>query len=123
MIIERATKHAVFLVAGIDTENHRSGLEATMQAYGKLRRANDENPFFAEVLNPERGASASAAGELLMSLRKDWDDLSVEFQMLAAGDERNFDLRRMLEIQDRLVGKVERLTAAFVRYASRTYGS
>ena len=58
-----------------------------------------------------------------MSLRKDWDDLSVEFRMLAAGDERNFDLRRMLEIQDRLVAKVERLTAAFVRYASRTYGS
>jgi hypothetical protein len=28
----------------------------------------------------------------------------------------------MLEIQSQLVSKVERLTAALVRYASRTYG-
>ena len=33
------------------------------------------------------------------------------------------DLRQLLAIQDRLVSKVERLTAALVRYASLTYGS
>lgn len=122
MVIERATRQAIYLVAGIHVEENRVGLEATMEDYARIRRANDENPFFAEALNPERGASASAGRELLVSLREDWDGLTAEFKVLAAGDESNFDLRRMLEIQSRLVGKVERLTAALVRYASGTYG-
>jgi hypothetical protein len=43
--------------------------------------------------------------------------------MLAAGDEENFDLRDLLRIHARLVAKVERLTAALVRYASFAYGT
>ncbi len=123
MIIERATKQAVYLVAGIQTRKNRAGLGGTLVAYREIRRVNDESPFFAAALNPERGPSASAAGELLQSLRQDWDALAAEFRILAAGDETNFDLRRMLEIQARLVNKVERLTAALVRYANRTYGT
>jgi hypothetical protein len=123
MVIERATKQAVFLVAGIAIDENRTGLNGTLEAYRGIRRVNDESPFFAAALNPERGASATAAGQLLRSLRQDWDALAAEFRMLAAGDESNFDLRRMLEIQSRLVSKVERLTAALVRYASSAYGS
>ncbi len=123
MVIERATKQAVYLVAGIGTEENRAGLAQTLKTYDAVRRANDESPFFEAALDPQRGASAAAARELLVSLRKDWDALAEEFAILAAGDEKNFDLRRMLEIQSRLVDKVERLTAALVRYASRTYGS
>ena len=123
MVIERATKQAVYLVAGVEIKENRAGLRRTLEAYREIRRSNDENPFFAAALDPARGASATAAGELLVSLRYDWDGLAAEFKILAAGDETNFDLRRMLEIQSRLVGKVERLTAALVRYASSTYGS
>ena len=64
-----------------------------------------------------------AAGKLLVSLREDWDAMEVQFAILSAGDEQNFDLRRLLATQTRLVEKVERLTAALVRYASLTYGS
>jgi hypothetical protein len=123
MVIERATKQAVYLVAGIQIKQNRKGLKRTLGAYREIRRVNDDSPFFAAALDPARGASASAAGELLMSLRTDWDALAAEFRILAAGDESNFDLKRMLEIQSRLVAKVERLTAALVRYASSTYGS
>ena len=94
-----------------------------MAAYQELRRANNESPFFTTALNPERGPSAVAAGELLASLRKDWDTMEAEFAMLFAGDEKNFDLSRLLETQAELVAKVDRLTAALVRYASLTYGS
>ena len=87
------------------------------------RRANDANPFFTDALDPERGVSARAAGALLVSLRRDWDAMQAEFTILAAGDEKNFDLRRMLDAQARLVNKVERLTAALVRFASLTYGT
>jgi hypothetical protein len=122
MIIERATKQAVYLVARLETDDNQRGLRGTLEAYDAIRKANDESPFFAAALDPERGPNASAAGQLLLSLRQDWDALAAEFRILAAGDEKNFDLRRMLEIQSQLVSKVERLTAALVRYASRTYG-
>ncbi|MDJ0848035.1 MAG: hypothetical protein QNK04_06650 [Myxococcota bacterium] len=123
MMIERATKEAVYVVAGIEAQESRARLAESIKAYQAFRRANDESPFFAAALDPERGVSARAAGELLSSLRQDWDSMQGEFTMLAAGDEENFDLERMLVVQARLVEKVERLTAALVRYASLTYGS
>lgn len=123
MLIERATQEAIYLVAGIDVDENRARLNATVQAYEERRRANDESPFFAAALNPERGASAEAAADLLASLRKDWDTMRYEFSLLAAGDEQNFDPGVLLRAQRALVAKIERLTAALLRYASLTYGS
>jgi hypothetical protein len=123
MLIERAAKEAVYVVAGIDAEQNNKRLNATIEAYQALRLENQQSPFFAEALDPDRGLSAQAAGELLMSLRSDWDAMQDQFAILAAGDLANFDLQRMLGIHTTLVEKVERLTAALVRYASLTYGS
>ena len=123
MVIERAAQEAVYIVAGMDADQHRAGLKETIGAYQELRRANNKNPFFAGALDPERSLSARAAGELLVSLREDWDSMQREFEILGTGDEQNFNLHRMLQTQARLVAKVERLTAALVRYASLTYGS
>ena len=123
MVIERAVRQAVYVVAGIDAEKHRAGLHETIAAYHAIRHANDESPFFAEALDPERGRSATAAGALLVDLRGDWDEMQAEFTLLAAGDEQNFDLGNLLDAQGALVDKVERLTAALIRYASLTYGS
>jgi len=123
MLIERAARQAAYIVAGIDIAKNRKGLQSTLDAYGQRRKANESSPFFAEALNPERSASAAAGAELLTDLRSDWDELSHEFEMLADGDEQNFDLRRLLASQSRLVDKVERLTAALIRYASLRYGA
>jgi hypothetical protein len=123
MIIERAAKQAVYIVAGIDVVENRQRLTETVAAYQELRRTNDQSPFFADALDPARGSSAAAARELLASLRKDWDIMQGQFAILAAGDEKNFDLRHLLETQAELVVKVDRLTAALIRYASLTYGS
>ena len=123
MVIERAAKEAVYVVAGINPDRNRARLKVSIETYQQVRRANDESPFFSAALNPERGVSARAAAELLASLRHDWDAMEMQFVILAAGDEQNFDLRRLLTTQARLVEKVERLTAALVRYASLTYGS
>ncbi len=123
MLIERATKQAVYVVAGIDVSRNREGLTATLDAYRQRRQANDKNPFFAAALNPERSVSAAAGAKLLVNLRGDWDLLRKEFSILATGDEANFDLRRLLENQANLVDKVERLTAALIRYASLTFGA
>jgi hypothetical protein len=123
MLIEQATKEAVYIVAGIDSEESRERLRAAVAAYEEQRAANDASPFFARALDPERGPSAEAAGALLRSLRHDWDRMRGEFEILEAGDEENFDVRRLLRTQSRLVDKVERMTAALIRYASATYGS
>ena len=123
MLIERAAKEAVYVVAEIDVNQNSKRLNATIEAYQTLRRENQQNPFFAEALNPDRGLSARAAGELLTSLRSDWDAMQDQFTILASGDVENFDLQRMLGIHTTLVEKVERMTAALVRYASLTYGS
>jgi hypothetical protein len=123
MVIERATKEAVYVVADVDRNENRKRLAASIEAYRELRRANDESPFFAAALDPRRGVSAKAAAELLVSLRTDWDAMQTQFAILAAGDEQNFDLPRLLSTQASLVEKVERLTAALVRYASLTYGT
>jgi hypothetical protein len=123
MLIERAAKEAVYVVGDIDRDDSRKQLNETIQAYLKVRRANDESPFMAEALNPERGVSARAAGELLFSLRKDWDSMQAQFVVLNAGDEQNFDVQQMIYTQRRVVDKIERLTAALFRYASLAYGS
>jgi hypothetical protein len=123
MLIERATKEAVYVVAGIDVRQNRARLDDSIAAYREVRRENDQSPFFSAALDPERGPSARAARDLLVSLRGDWDAMEAELRMLDAGDEPNFDLRRLLDTQARLVDKVERLTAALVRYASLTYGT
>ena len=123
MLIERATRQAVYVVAGIDNTRNREGLSATLEAYRARRHANEKSRFFTAALDPERSVSAAAGAKLLVNLRGDWDALRKEFEILATGDERNFDLRRMLESQARLVDKVERLTAALIRYASLQYGA
>ena len=123
MVIERAAKEAVGVVAGIRPAENRKRLKASIATYQELRAANNANPFFAAALDPERGVSAQAAAELLLSLRQDWDVMQAEFTILEAGDEKNFALERLLTTQAKLVAKVERLTAALIRYASLTYGS
>jgi hypothetical protein len=123
MLIERATKEAVYVAAGIDPSEHLKRLAQTIEAYQQQRRAYDQNDLFAAVLNPERGASARAAGELLASLRLDWDAMEMQFASLAAGDVKNFDLQSLLDKEEILVDKVERFTAVLLRYASLAYGT
>jgi hypothetical protein len=123
MLVERATKEAIYVVADIDRVENRKRLQQTIEAYRVQRRAYDANPLFAAVLNPERGVSARAAGELLASLRLDWDAMEMQFESLSAGDDKNFDLDGLLERQAVLVDKIQRFTAVIVRYASLAYGT
>lgn len=123
MLSERATKEAVYIVAGIDPELHRKRLADTMEAYDKTRQAIYEMPFFANALAPERGESAVFARNLLQNVRSDWDAMAREFRILNAGDAEHFDLNGLLELHDRMVGRIERFTAAMVRYANIAYGA
>ena len=124
MLIERAAKEAIGVVAEIDDgAKSRKRLQETIDAYLAFRKTTQESPFFAAALSPERGINAKAAGELLKSLRDDWDAMQDQFTILAAGDVENFDLPQMLRIHARLAAKIERMTAALVRYAGVIYGS
>jgi hypothetical protein len=123
MLVERATKEAVFVVADIDRAKNLERLKQTIETYRQQRDAYDRNELFAAVLNPERGASARAAGELLTSLRLDWDAMEMQFTDLFAGDDKNFDLQGLLDKEEILVDKIQRFTAVIFRYASLAYGT
>ncbi len=123
MLIERAAKEAVYVVAGIDADEHRGKLETTIKAYRKVNADNTASEFFQVALDPNRSLSAKAAGELRGSLMRDWDLIQEQLEILSAGDEENFDLRLLLTAQDRMVNKIERLTAALVRYANLAFGA
>lgn len=123
MLSERATKEAVYIVAGIEPERHGKILAETVEDYDRTRKAIAEMPFFVSALSPERGDSAVFAQTLLQNVRSDWDDMAREFQILRAGDAGNFDLDRLLALHDRMVGRIERFTAAMVRYANIAYGA
>ena len=93
------------------------------QTWTQSRIARSSSEFFRAALDPNRGISAKAAGELRVSLTNDWEIMQEQLLILNAGDESNFDLRLLLLAQERMVNKVERLTAALVRYANVAYGS
>ena len=123
MLIERATKAAIYVVVGLEVDRNRKKLNDTLAAYREVQQANDADPFFAAALDPERSPSAKAARELFLSQRSDWNSMRQQFAILADGDEKNFDLDGLLRVQRRLVAKIERLGAALMRYASLTYGT
>lgn len=123
MLIERATKEAVLIVAGIDVKRNRKRLKATLESYEKQMKSNNSDPTFVAALSPERGAAGAAAKQMLIDLRGDWTELREEFTILGAGDEENFDLDRLLLTQARLIRKIERFTATLVRFANVTYGT
>ena len=123
MLVERATKEAALIVAGIDPPENRKHLKATLAAYLEQMEANDRDPTFAAALSPERGRAGKAAAEMLVSLRSDWAEVRAEFNMLGGGDEERFDLRRLLEAQKTLIHKIERFTAVIVQFANVTYGA
>lgn len=123
MLSEKATKHAIYIVAGIDVAENRKALEQTMDGYLRTRKAVQESPFFAKALSPERGQTGEQARGLLGSLQSDWNAMQKEFEILNAGDEKNFDLDRLLERQNRMISRIERFTAAMVRYANIAYGN
>jgi hypothetical protein len=56
MIIERATKQAVYIVAGIDAPDNRERLKETVAAYQELRRANNESPSSPPPWIPSAGS-------------------------------------------------------------------
>jgi hypothetical protein len=123
MLSEMAIKQAVYIVAGIDVKEQREGLRETMAAYDAARKANEQSPFFAAALSPERGEAGAFARRLLGDVRSDWSEMENEFAILSAGDEKNFDLEGLLRLHSRMVGRIERFTAAMVRYANIAYGS
>ncbi len=66
--------------------------------------------------------SAKAASELRASLIRDWDVIQEQLVILSAEDEKSCDPRLLLDKQGWMVNKIERLTAALMRYANLAYG-
>jgi len=121
MLSEVATKEAIYIVAGIDVEEHQKKLQEAIEGYERGRQAVNDSPFFEAALSTERGQAGVFAAGLLEHLRTDWDEMQNQFSILNAGDAKNFDLDALLRRHTQFVGRIERFTAAMVRYANIAY--
>ncbi|MEM7413692.1 MAG: type IV pili methyl-accepting chemotaxis transducer N-terminal domain-containing protein [Myxococcota bacterium] len=123
MLSEIAVRQAVYIVAGIDGAQNRKRLASTIEVYASTRADTNASQAITGAMGEDRGESGRLAAQLLAGLRGDWDEMRKEFQILDAGDAKNFDLERLLRLQDSMVGRIERFTAAVVRYANIAYGT
>ncbi len=123
MLLERATKEAIYVHSGIAAKENRKRLAETVAAYEQLVDASATDPFLASAIDPARGPTAKALGELIGSLQGDWNSMARQLRLLEAGDEANFDVGSLLLTQRTLVSKIERVTAALMRYATLTFGA
>jgi hypothetical protein len=121
MLSEMATKEAIYIVAGIDETEHKQLLEEAIVDYERTRQAVNDSPFFEAALSKKRGQAGAFAEGLLENLRIDWDEMRKQFAILNAGDAQNFDLDALLRQHAQFVGRIERFTAAMVRYANIAY--
>lgn len=123
MLVERIAREAISVFAGFETAQSREQLDEAVESYREVRARNDESDFFQAAVNPKRGSAGERTGEILESIRSDWAAIESELAVLGAGDVRNFDPTELLGLQEAMVRKIERLTAALVQFASITYGS
>lgn len=123
MLLERAARQAVYISAGLEVKENRERLAETVKTYEGLVDASQSDPFLSSAIDPQRGPTAQALGELIASMQGDWSSMARQLRLLQAGDEVNFDVGVLLDVQTELVAKIERVTAALMRYATLTYGS
>ncbi|MBW2274298.1 MAG: type IV pili methyl-accepting chemotaxis transducer N-terminal domain-containing protein [Deltaproteobacteria bacterium] len=122
-MLERAAKEAIMVFAGIDVEENKKALKVTVAAFQRQRAENEASNFFKAATAPEEGKSGEVTAQLLADVRKDWAEMSAEFDDLLAGKTADFDLPLVLKRQRRIIGSVERLRMVMGRFFDRKYGA
>jgi hypothetical protein len=123
MLIERATKEAVLVFAGIDVDKNKKRLKESVAAFQTQRANNEKSEFFQAAMAPEQGKSGEIAAQLIGEIRKEWDGMRAEFDILLSGKTPEFDLYMVLKRQRRVVANIERFAVVMARFADRNYPS
>ncbi|MBW2274297.1 MAG: type IV pili methyl-accepting chemotaxis transducer N-terminal domain-containing protein [Deltaproteobacteria bacterium] len=123
MLIERSTKEAVLVFAGIDVDRNKKRLKESVAAFQRQRVANEESDLLKAALALEQGKAGEIASQLIDEIRKDWDGMRAQFDILLSGKTPDFDLYLVLKRQRRTVENIERFTIVMSRFINRNYGA
>jgi len=123
MLTERMVKHAVMVFAGIDVAISRESLDADRAQLGKLLADARNLPLIQDAMAPDRGERGAFVAGLLGQIDSDWQAFGLELDLVVNDDDHDLDVDRLLLIEDRMIGEMQRLNSTITRFAIARYGS
>jgi len=121
MLIERLVKELVFVYAGPGGGKDEDRLRETRDALDASHLEFGQVAIMREATDPSRGDAAAFISSLWGSINEDWSRIRPEVDLAIAGRPEDVNLKRVLEIQRRIVETWERLTAVMVRFTNAKY--
>jgi hypothetical protein len=121
MLAERVVKELVFVYTGPGDESDRERLRETRDAIDAHHLELAELPILHKATDPSRGDAAAFVSGLWSSINEDWGRLRLEVDLAISGRAEEINLKKVLQIQARLVETWERLTVVTVRFIEATY--
>jgi hypothetical protein len=118
MLAERVAKELVLVYAGLDVQESIEKLKESRDMFETSLEVLGRSPVLAAAADPSRGPSAEIVATLWTGMREDWKRLRFEVDLAIEDRAEALDVRRMLNLQLRLVEEMERLRAALSRYAA-----
>jgi hypothetical protein len=121
MLTERVVKELVFVYAGPGDESDRERLRETRDAIDAHYFELTPLPILQEMTDPARGDAAAFVSGLWSSINEDWGRLRLEVDLAISGRAEEINLKKVLEIQARLVETWERLNVVALRFIEAKY--
>lgn len=121
MLSERLVKDLVFVYAVPGGERDVKRLRATRDAIDAYYKQAGQEMILREATDPSRGDAAAFVSGLWGSIEDDWGRIRPEIDLAIEGRADEVNLKRVLEIQPRLVQSWERLDAVMVRFVEAKY--
>ena len=118
MLAERVAKELVLIYAGLDTKESIAKLKESRGMFESSLAVLAESPVLAAASDPARGPAAEVVQVSWKGMREDWERLRFEVDLAIEDRAEALDIERMLDLQIRLVGEMDRLRAALSRYAA-----
>ena len=121
MLNERLVKELVFVYAGSGGEADIERLRKTRDAIVAYLQEAGQLAILSEATDPSRGDAAAFVSGLWGSIKEDWGRIRPEVDLAIAGRVEEVNLKRVLEIENRLDETWERLTVVMVRFINAKY--
>ncbi len=121
MLNERLVKELVFVYAGPGGKDAVDRLRKTREDIDSYHRNASGLGLLRDATDPSRGDAAAFVSGLWGSIEEDWGRIRPEIELALAGRVEEINLKRVLEIQPRLVRSWERLAAVLVRFTNAKY--
>jgi len=121
MLNERLVKELVFVYAGPGGDKEIGRLRQTRDEIDAYHKNAASQEILSDATDPARGDAAAFVSGLWGSIEEDWGRIRPEINLAIAGRAEEVNLKRVLEIEPRLVQAWERLAVVMVRFINAKY--